>query len=80
MNICNDQHSPMYKITYKPTTLSSVSDEWLVCEKCFGKEEFFGKSGEIESITSLRNSNKIRLELDHPSTVTEIISETQKIL
>jgi hypothetical protein len=70
----------MYKITYKPTTLTNVSNEWLVCEKCFGKEEFFGKSGEIESITSLRNSNKIRLEHDDPSTVTEIISETQKIL
>jgi len=80
MNNCNDQHSPMYKITYKPTTLTNVSNEWLVCEKCFGKEEFFGKSGEIESIISLRNSNKIRLELDDPSTVTEIISETQKIL
>ena len=80
MNNCDDQHSPMYKITYKPTSLSSVANEWLVCEKCFGKEEFFGKSGEIESIISLRNSSKIRLELDHPSHVTEIISETQKIL
>ena len=80
MNNCDDQHTPIYKITYKPTALDNVSDEWFVCEKCFGKEEFFGKSGEIESIISLRNSNKIRLELDDPSTVTEIISETQKIL
>ena len=80
MNNCNDQHSPMYKIIYKPTALDSVSNEWLVCEKCFGKEEFFGKSGEIESITSLRNSSKIRLELEQSSLVTEIIPETQKIL
>ena len=80
MNNCNDQHSPMYKITYKPTVLTSVDNEWLVCEKCFGKEEFFGKSGEIESITSLRNSSKIRLELEQSSPVTEIIPETQKIL
>ena len=80
MNNCNDQHSPMYKITYKPTALSSVANEWLVCEKCFGKEEFFGKSGEIESITSLRNFSKIRLELEQSSPVTEIIPETQKIL
>ncbi len=80
MNNCDDQHPPMYKITYKPTAIGRVTNEWLVCEKCFGKEEFFGKSGEIESITSLRNSSKIRLELDHPSTVTEIIPKTQKTL
>ncbi len=79
MNNCNEQHSLMYKITYKSTVLNSTTNEWLVCEKCFGKEEFFGKSGEIESITSLRNLSKIRLELDHP-TLTEIIPETQKIL
>ncbi|MBC8516883.1 MAG: hypothetical protein H8D31_06570 [Nitrosopumilus sp.] len=80
MNNCDDEHSPMYKITYKPTTLSNISNEWFVCEKCFGKEEFFGKSSEIESITSLCNSSKVRVKLDHSSPVTEIISETQKTL
>jgi hypothetical protein len=77
MNNCDDQHSPMYKITYKPTTLSSVSNEWLVCEKCFGKEEFFGKSGEIESIISLRNYLKIQLEVDHLLMMTREVSKKQ---
>ena len=80
MNNCDDEHSPIYKITYKPTTLNKIPNEWFVCEKCFGKEEFFGKSGEIESIISLRNSSKVRLKVDHSSPVTEIISETQKTL
>ena len=76
MNSCNQQHVPMYKIKYKITHNDKIPNEWLVCEKCFGKQEFFGTYDEIESIISLRNSSKIRLELDHPSPVTKIISET----
>jgi len=52
----------MYKIKYKPRTLRGLMSEWLVCEKCFGKQEFFGGAEEIESINSLRNLLRLNLK------------------
>jgi len=78
MNFCNEQHVPMYKIKYKITHNDKIPNECLVCEKCFGKQEFFGTSDEIESIISLRNYLKIRLEIDHLSIMTREVSKKLK--
>ena len=78
MNQCNDRHESMYKIKYKPTALNGIMSEWLVCENCFGKKEFFGEAQEIESITSLRNHDEIRLEIDHLSIMTNTVTKKLK--
>ena len=75
MNTCYDGHDPKYKIKYKPTRPGSLSSEWLVCEKCFGKPEFFGSVNEIESIISLENSHEIKFKIEHISIMTEKIGE-----
>jgi len=77
MNICHDRHDPMYKITYKSNL---IDNEWFVCEKCFGKQEFFGAADEIESITSLITSKEIRLEIDNLHIMTRTISRKLKKL
>jgi len=78
MNYCYDRHDPMYKIKYKPTSLNAVPNEWLVCENCFGKQEFFSAVDEIESIVSLRNSLKIPLEIHHLLIMTKTMSKKLK--
>jgi len=78
MNQCNERHNPTYKIKYKPTELGGITNEWLVCENCFGKKEFFGKAQEIESITSLHNYDEIRLEVDHLSIMTNTVTKKLK--
>jgi len=47
MNHCDFKHAPMYKIKYESAALDDVVPEWIVCEKCFGRQEFFGRSEEI---------------------------------
>lgn len=47
MNKCHDRHELTYKIKYKPLSPRQPSPEWYVCEKCFGKPEFFGAVNEI---------------------------------
>ncbi len=47
MNTCYDVHDPKYKIKYKPSRSGGLPSVWLVCEKCFGKPEFFGSINEI---------------------------------
>lgn len=78
MNYCNDRHESVYKIKYKPIQLGAMPSEWLVCEHCFGKEEFFGAIDEIESIVSLRNFSEIRLDIDHLLIMTRTISKKLK--
>ena len=75
MNTCYDRHTPKYKIKYKPSRPESLSSIWLVCEKCFGKHEFFGSINEIESIVSLENSQEIKFKIEHISIMTEKIGE-----
>ena len=70
MNFCNDRHEPIYKIKYKPLTIGGNVSEWLVCEKCFGRQEFFGAAEEIESIISLRDFIEIGLEIEYLSIMT----------
>ena len=78
MNVCNDRHEPIYQIKYKSTTPGGICSEWYVCEQCFGKEEFFGSSEEIESIISLRNNAEIRLNVVHLSIMTRTITKKLK--
>lgn len=78
MNYCYDRHDPMYKIKYKPTLPNTIPSEWLVCENCFGKQEFFGAADEIESIISLRDSLKIELKIDQLSIMTRTVSKKLK--
>ena len=78
MNACYDGHTPIYKIKYKPNQPRGFSQEWLVCEKCFGKPEFFGAINEIESIVSLNSSQEIRFKIEHMSIMTQTITEKLK--
>ena len=80
MNSCNDRHEPIYKIKYKPLTIGGNISQWLVCEKCFGRQEFFGASEEIESIISLKNCIEIGLEIEHLSIMTGTITKKLKNL
>ncbi len=81
MNQCYDGHTPIYKIKYTPTQSGGYSSEWLVCEKCFGKPEFFGSVNEIDSIIPLRNSQEIRFQIEHISVMTQTITaKLRKIL
>ncbi len=75
MNICYDRHTPRYQIKYKPSRPGGLTSVWLVCEKCFGKPEFFGSINEIESIVSLENSQEIRFKIEYISLMTEKIGE-----
>ncbi len=75
MNTCYDRHTPKYKIKYKPSRSGNQSSIWLVCERCFGKPEFFGSINEIESIVSLENSQEIKFKIEHISLMTEKIGE-----
>ncbi len=75
MNTCYDKHTPKYKIKYKPSRSGSQSSIWLVCERCFGKPEFFGSINEIESIISLERSQEIKFQIEHISLMTEKIGE-----
>ena len=75
MNYCYDRHTPIYKIKYKPSKHGGMSSEWSVCEKCFGKSEFFGLINEIESIISLQNSQEIKFKIEHISIMTQTITE-----
>ena len=78
MNYCYDRHDAIYKIKYKPSTSGGLSQEWFVCEKCFGKPEFFGAINEIESIISLHSSQEIRFKIEHISIMTQTITEKLK--
>ena len=75
MNTCYDRHDPKYKIKYKSSKSGGHSSIWLVCEKCFGKPEFFGSINEIESIISLEHSKEIKFKIEHISIMTEKIGE-----
>jgi hypothetical protein len=78
MNSCNERHEPIYKIKYKPLTIGGNVSEWLVCEKCFGRKEFFGAAEEIESIASLRNYFEIGLKIKHLSIMTGTVTKKLK--
>lgn len=78
MNSCNDRHDPIYKIKYKSLTPDGNVSEWLVCEKCFGRQEFFGSAEEIESIVSLGGCIEIGLKIEHLSIMTGTVTKKLK--
>jgi len=78
MNSCSKQHVPMYKIKYKITPDNKIPDDCLVCEKCFGKKEFFDTSYEIESIISLSDYIEIGLEIEHLDIMTGTVTKKLK--
>ena len=78
MNSCHDRHEPIYKIKYKPFTVGGTISEWFVCEKCFGRQEFFGAAEEIESIISLRNCIELGLNVEHLTIMTGTVTKKLK--
>jgi len=50
MNLCDERHSPKYKITYRGAKNSNYSPEWLVCKICMEHKNCFGDPHQIVSI------------------------------
>ncbi|MCV0400765.1 MAG: hypothetical protein K5777_02100 [Nitrosopumilus sp.] len=75
VNLCNGRHTPVYKIKYKPLTLGGIQSQWFVCEKCFGRQEFFGQSEEIESIVHLKNHDNIMIDVNNLSAMTNTVTK-----
>ena len=78
MNYCHNEHIPTHKIKYTPSYPGDISSELAICEKCFGKPEFFGAMNEIESIVSLRDSREIQFQIEHISIMTKTITKKFK--
>lgn len=52
MDICNTEHEPTYKITYRGAKNSPHKPEWLVCENCHEKK-IFGNTDDIISLEKI---------------------------
>ena len=59
MNICNDRHTPIYKITYKGFRGSRHNPEWLVCKTCMKNKLCFGNNDEILKIEEVKETTTI---------------------
>lgn len=49
-NICEERHSPKYKIIYKGVCGSNYNPEWLVCPICLETKTCFGDKEQILSV------------------------------
>jgi len=78
MNLCSENHNPTYLIKYISGQNSEIQNELLVCDQCFGKQEFFGIADEIESIVSLQNNFEAQLKIDHLDIMTRTVSRKLK--
>jgi len=47
MNICEERHSPKYKVVYKGVKGSYYSPTWLVCPSCLEHKAGFSDKDEI---------------------------------
>lgn len=47
MNICEERHSPKYKIVYRGVPGSRYNPTWLVCPICLEQKKCFGNEEEI---------------------------------
>ena len=56
MNICNDRHIPIYKITYSGFKGSKHNHEWLVCKICMENKLCFGNKDEILRIVQVNET------------------------
>jgi len=59
MNICEERHTPKYKVTYKGVKGRSYNPEWLVCSTCLSGKTCFGDKEQILSIISLMENEVI---------------------
>jgi hypothetical protein len=50
MNICEERHSPKYKIIYKGSKGSRYNPEWLVCPTCLDSQKCFGNKEQILAV------------------------------
>jgi len=50
MNICNEEHSPEYKVIYAGAKGSSYTPVWLVCSDCFNTEKCFSDESQILTV------------------------------
>ena len=53
MNLCEDRHTPDFKVTYKPAKGCNYRPEWLVCGNCLENKRHFGSEEMIESVVPL---------------------------
>ncbi len=53
MNICNDRHATIYKITYKGFKGSKRTHKWLVCNMCMENKLCFNNKDEILKIVQV---------------------------
>ena len=50
MNICNEEHSPEYKVVYTGAKGSSYTPAWLVCSNCFNTKKCFCDQSQILTV------------------------------
>ncbi|NJK78323.1 MAG: hypothetical protein HC944_06560 [Nanoarchaeota archaeon] len=50
MNICDERHSPEYKVVYTGAKGSNYTPVWFVCENCLDGKTFGDKDQIIEVI------------------------------
>jgi len=53
MNICDERHTPKYKVLYRGAKNSDYFPEWMVCEACIQNKNCFGDRDQIISIEIL---------------------------
>ena len=53
MNLCVENHTPKFEITYKSAEGRKYTPVWLVCDSCVEHRKCFGADDEIESIKAL---------------------------
>lgn len=53
MNICEERHSPKYKVIYRGVTGSCYTPTWLVCPSCLESKPEFGDKEQILSVMTV---------------------------
>lgn len=53
MNICEERHSPQYKIIYKGAKGCRNNYAWLVCQSCMENKKCFGDHEQILSVIEI---------------------------
>lgn len=53
MNICEERHSPQYKIIYKGAKGCRHNHAWLVCQSCMENKKCFGDHEQILSVIEI---------------------------
>ncbi|HEY4680275.1 MAG TPA: hypothetical protein VIH04_03300 [Nitrosarchaeum sp.] len=53
MNICEERHSPMYKVIYRGAKGSHYNPVWMVCPNCLECKPWFGDKEQILSVMTV---------------------------